>query len=104
MASITSYVRGNEVVSTAEFRVPDEDGTLTNPTAVTFTVREKEADTPTAYVFGTAAQDTSPSPGIYKLTLVHDAEGIFHVHVAGTGTVKAAAEGTYEILHSRALA
>lgn len=101
--AVSSYVRGNEIVTRAEFRVPDEDGTLTDPTTITFTVKLQDRDsTATAYVYGTDSEVTKASTGIYELSLT-PGEGTWHVHVQGTGSVQAADETSFQIEHSMVL-
>lgn len=102
MPSLSHYMRGSRVVVTAEFRVPDSKGSLTNPTTVTFTARLR-GETATAYVYGTDPEVTRPSIGVYELEY-EPAEGVWAVHVQGTGTAHAADEIEFVIDHSRALA
>lgn len=101
---LSSYVRGNEIVVRAEFRFPDEDGTLTDPTTVTFTtlLQERDAD-PTPYVYLTDDEVTREAAGIFELAII-PGEGVWHVHVQGTGACHAAGEISFEIRHSRVLA
>ena len=106
MAQVSVHMmEGTKAVVTAEFRVPDGDGVLTNPTATTFTARRRLAgklQTPTAYVMGTASEVTNPSIGILVLTFV-PAEGTWYVHVQGTGAAYAAGEVSFVIEHAEAL-
>lgn len=98
-------MEGTKAVVRAEFRVPDDVGVLTDPTAVTFTARRRlsgQLQTPTPYAFGTASEVTKVSTGIYELTFT-PAEGTWYVHVQGTGAAYAAAEVTFVIEHAEAL-
>ena len=110
MASALSvYVRGNKVITRAEWRVPDEDGTLTDPTTIVFTARRR-GDDPTVYTYaspGGPPELTKAATGIYELALVHDGAddvGNWAVHAQGTGDAYAAGEIEYEIKKSGALA
>lgn len=100
MAELSVFVRGTKVVVRAEFRVAT---VLTDPTTVTFTEREREASSSTAYVYGVAAEVTRVSAGIFEFARV-PAEGEWYVHVQGTGAAHGAGEIGFKISHSRALA
>lgn len=96
------YLEGNKVKVTATFKVPDENGVLTDPAAVTFTARARGA-AKTAYVFGVASEVTKSSTGIYVFTFV-PVIGHWWVHVQGTGAAYAAAELEFDIDDAKALA
>lgn len=100
--AIDVFVRGNQVIAQVSFRVPDEAGTLTDPETVTFTVRQQGTSTRTEYDQD-AAEVTNPSVGVWELELEPGA-GRWTVHCQGTGAAHAAAEGTFEIPDSGALA
>jgi hypothetical protein len=105
MAAVDVFMEGTKAVVRAEFRVPDDDGVLTDPAAVTFTARHRLSgvlQTPTAYVYGVAPEVTRVSTGIYELTFV-PTEGTWYVHVQGTGPAHAAGEATFVIEHAEAL-
>ncbi|MCS7007854.1 MAG: hypothetical protein RMM28_10280 [Thermoleophilia bacterium] len=99
------YMEGSRIGVQAEFRVPDDQGPLTDPTTVTFTARRRfqgVLQAPTSYVYGTDPEVTRPSTGTYKLTFT-PAEGTWYVHVQGTGAAHAAAETSFVIEHAEAL-
>lgn len=102
MPAVSQFMRGNKVVVSAEFRVPDSTGTLTDPATVTYTAKERNGAA-TAYVYGTAPEVTKTATGKYELAFV-PAEGSWSVHVQGTGSAYAADEVSFTIDHSRALA
>jgi hypothetical protein len=76
-----AWMEGNQIVVHGEWRVPDEQGPLTDPTNVVFTARR----------------------GVYELRLV-PAPGVWRVHVQGTGAAHAADEIAFRIENSGALA
>lgn len=100
------YMEGAQVIVHAEFRVPDDEGVLTDPTAVTFTARRRIGgvlEPPTSYIAGTDPEVTHPSTGIYELTF-EPAEGTWYVHCQGTGAAHAAEEVSFVVEHAEALA
>lgn len=105
MASVSVYMEGSRIVVRAEFRVPDDDGPLTDPTTLTFTTRRRNAgvlDSPVAYEYGTDPEVARISTGIYELTF-DPAEGTWYVHVQGTGAAHAAGEVSFVVEHAEAL-
>lgn len=93
------YQLGTGVVITEAFSV---EGTLTNPTTVTFEVASPD-NTVTTYVMGVDIEVTHPSLGTYVLSLAPaqvDIPGQYHYSCAGTGTVLATSEGDFTILPS----
>ena len=110
MPELEALVEGNKRIVRATFRVPDEDGALTDPTAVTFTARKRReqgdpasAYAPTAYVYLAAPEVVRESLGIFKLTL-EPVEGTWAVHVQGTQACHAAAEIGFVVDRAEALA
>lgn len=109
MAAVSVFMEGAKVVVRAEFRVPDDDGVLTDPTTVTFTARRRLAGVlqpPAAYAFGSASEVTRTAgvaTGSFDLTF-EPAEGTWYVHVKGTGAAAAAGEVTFVVEHAEALA
>ena len=91
---------GNGITSTKEFR--DANGTLTNPTAVTMTVREPDGTT-TTYTYGSDDEVTRDSTGVYSFSIVFDQEGRHGLRWLGTGTVPAADEDFVNILPSQVI-
>lgn len=105
MARLQSWIEGNRAIVQATFRVPDEAGTLTDPTTVTFTARRrrgKTIDAATEYVYLTDAEVVRVSVGVFKLT-IDPLPGDWHVHVQGTGACHAAGEAEFTITAARAL-
>lgn len=102
MADLEVRVEGNKRIVRATFRVPDDAGTLTDPSAVTFTARRR-GDMPTPYVYLSDSEVTRVSLGIFELEII-PAEGTWAVHVQGTGTAYAAGEIEFIAAHSEALA
>ncbi len=106
------YQNGNEIIIDETFYVltdptkqapvwPD-DYVPADPTTVTFYLRDPDGNLLT-YVNGIDTEVTHPSVGRYILTLAPTAiatANFWTYRVAGTGAVKAAAEGDFEILPS----
>ena len=110
MAQLEVLVEGNKRIVRATFRVPDEDGVLTDPTDVIFTARRRRepgdqpsAYAPTVYEFGTDPEATRESLGIFRLTL-EPSEGTWAVHVQGTQAAHAAGEIAFVVDRAEALA
>ena len=113
MPDIEVLVEGNQRIVRAEFRVPDEDGILTDPTTVTFTARrrrevsDRPADyAPTTYVFGTDPEVTKTTGvpiGSFDLKF-EPAQGTWAVYVRGTGAAHAATEIAFVVDRAEALA
>jgi hypothetical protein len=98
------WIRGNKIITHAEWRVPaTEDGVLTDPATIVFTLRETQQATGTTYAYPAAAEITRISTGIYELAIAHDTPGTFHVHAQGTGPAHGAGKITYKITESEAL-
>lgn len=105
MASLRVYMEGSKLIVHAEFRVPDDQGTLTDPTTVTFTARRRAGgvlEAPTAYVNGSDPEVSNDSTGVFELAFEPE-EGTWYVHVQGTGTAHAAAEVSFVVEHAEAL-
>lgn len=102
MATLSVYTQGNEIVVRAEFRVPDDEGVLTDPSTVTFTARRR-SDTATPYLYLTDSEVTRTSAGIFLLTFL-PTPGHWYVHCQGTGTAHAAEKIEFDIDASEALA
>jgi hypothetical protein len=101
-------VEGNQRIIRALFRVPDENGVLTDPTSVIFTARRRRevgdvpSDyAPTTYTTG-AAEFSHPSTGTFELKFTPK-QGTWWVHVAGTGACTAAAEIGFVVDRAEAL-
>jgi hypothetical protein len=104
VAVLSVIMEGSKVIVHAEWRVPDDAGVLTDPTAVTFTTRRRSAgvlQAPTSYVFP-ATEVTKPSTGIYEFAKVLE-EGTWYVHAQGTGTAHGAGEISFVVEHAEAL-
>lgn len=101
-SQIEVFVRGNEVIVRATCKVPDENGTLTDPTTITYTVRQQGTEMRTTYTNG-APEITNPSTGVWELAITPLA-GRWTIHCQATGAVKAASEITFKIPESDALA
>lgn len=112
MAGIETYVEGGKLIVRATWEtesVPasgDYD-TPTDPTTVTFTARRRTPqgvlEAATAYVFGTDAEVTKVSTGVYELAFVPE-PGRWAVHAQGTDAAHGSARVTFEIDESEALA
>lgn len=106
-------VEGNQRVVRAEFRVPDENGVLTDPTLTTFTARRRRelgdqpADyAPTVYTFPASAEVTRTSgvpAGSFDFRF-EPKQGTWSVYVKGTGAAHAAEEITFVVDRAEALA
>jgi hypothetical protein len=81
------YTKGEEVRLTGTFRV---GATLTDPGAVTLTVRDPQgAEAPIAA--------TKSATGTYYADLVVATEGLYHYRFEGTAPALGAAEGKLEV-------
>lgn len=113
MPAIEVLVEGNQRIVRAEFRVPDENGVLTDPTTVKFTARRRRelgdqpADyAPTEYVFGVATEVTKTTGvpnGSFDFRW-EPAQGTWAVYVRGTGAAHAAGEISLVVDRAEALA
>lgn len=89
---MTTYDRGDLVGVQATFKTAD--GTLVDPTAVTFMVRNPD-DRVTTFVYGTDSDLTRISAGFYQCVLDINKAGTWHYRWASTGTGQAAEEGSF---------
>jgi hypothetical protein len=86
---------GNHVASGAGAFAPGSTGTATDPTAVTLSVRKLDG---TLLVYGwpsagTTGPLTREATGRFYADVLLDQAGEWTYHLAGTGTVTAAAQG-----------
>jgi hypothetical protein len=98
MSSLGTFDIGDEVKVTATFT--DVNGTLTNPTALTFQVEHADA-TEVAYTQA-SPEVANPSTGIWTLTFtitVND-PGRWYVRSRATAGVKAADEDWFNVRRS----
>lgn len=107
MTSIEVFVQGTKVIVRASWRtesVPASGNydTLTDPTTVTFTAKERSG-TGTSYAFGVASEVTKVSVGIYEFAKAL-APGRWYVHAQGTGTAEGAGRVEFDVDVSKALA
>lgn len=105
MPDLEVLVEGNQRIVRARFRVPDDEGALTDPSTLTFTARRRGAS-PTEYVFGTDAEVTRTQGepvGVFDFSFVPE-EGTWAVHVQGTGAAHAAGEVEFQVGRAEALA
>lgn len=84
---------GDTVTLDTTFKVDD---VLTDPTAVTLTVRAPDG-TQTAYVYLTDAEVVKDSTGTYHADIVVDAAGIWAWEWEGTGAAAGVDEGTFTV-------
>ena len=113
MPALEVLVEGNQRIVRAEFRVPDEDGVLTDPTTVTFTARRRReigdqpADyAPTVYTFPASSEVTKTTGvpnGSFDLRFEPE-QGTWAVYVKGTGACHAAGEIAFVVDRAEALA
>lgn len=71
------------------------DGTATDPTTITLTVRSPDGTT-TNYTYG-AAQITKDATGVYHKQISLTQRGVWWFRFVGTGSCEAAAEGTVTV-------
>lgn len=91
-----TFTGGDTVYVFASFLVGD---TLTNPTAVTAEVYDGDG-TATTYTYGTDAELTRPSTGVYRLELELDPAGEWIIRFNGTGTAAGSQEVKIQALES----
>ena len=87
--SSTIYAWGTDVKVVAYFY--DENGVAADPTGVSFTALGPDM-TPTSYVYGTDAEVTKDSTGVYRLTVNLTEPGTWRFRAVGSGTVVVAIE------------
>lgn len=85
---------GQEWTATATFT--DANSTVADPTTVTFWVKDP-AGTVTSYVYGTDAEATKSSTGVYVLTIELATAGKYRAGVTGDGAVDAAAQWRFSV-------
>lgn len=78
------------------------NGVPTDPTTVTFYVRDPHDELAT-YIFGVDPEITNPAVGVYEIALVPTIPGHYNWRAEGTGSVIAACEGDFDILPSPTL-
>lgn len=93
------YLLGTGITITETFML---NGVPTDPTTVTFYLRDPHDDL-TTYIFGVDAEITNPAVGVYKITLTPTLVGHFNYRVEGTGAVVAVCEGDFDVLPSPTL-
>ena len=93
---MNAYTVGTLVRLQATFTV---SGTVTDPTAVTFKLRDP-IGTVTTYVYGTDAQLVKSATGVYYVDYTTAAEGLHAWRMTGTGTVVAAEEQQFRVRES----
>ena len=71
-------------------------GTLTNPTAITFYVKDPLGEI-ADYIYGTDNEVARPSTGTFTFDYTPTLRGTYTVRVVATGTVKAAERDTFEV-------
>lgn len=92
MSKNPSFVVGDTILFTAQFRVDD---VLTNPTATTFTIEEPDGTNNTPAV-------TAVSTGIKTASFTPDQVGYHHWRWDGTGAAAGRREGTIYV-HASAI-
>jgi hypothetical protein len=107
MALAESFLEGNSRIYTSTFKVPDENGTATDPTTVTF-FRRKIGDGLLAnlesYVYGTDSEVLKTAVGEYTFTIAFDEDGEYVIGVEGTGTCQAYEEIEVSVRNAKARA
>lgn len=89
-----------EIISVGDARTLygewDVDGTPTDPTVVTFTVRTPAGDS-TDYIFGTDPEVVQDSTGRYHLDLLLDSPGLWTYRLVGTGAAAGTKDGSFYV-------
>ena len=94
--SVQTYLEGSRLELVATFE--DSAGVLTNPTGVTYSIRNPDGTVDTAvWPAGTVVNS---SPGVFVLQYDVDDPGTYKVHVQGTGTIKAPVEDMVDVMPS----
>lgn len=89
-----SYDKNDVVRCSVEFK--NTSGTLSDPSVVTFKIKNP-AGTTTTYVYGTDAALVKDATGQYHIDVDIDSVGIYYYRFIGSGTLKAANEGKFTI-------
>lgn len=98
--TLQAYLEGGRVRLVAAFTTDDSP---IDPSTVTFTV-QTPAGVNTDYAWGTDANVTNPSTGVYYCVFDVDEVGRWRARVQGTGTVRTACETAFNIIGSEVLA
>jgi len=94
---MTIYDIGDRRRLVVTFR--DEDGSLADPTAVTFAIREPD-DLVTTYVYGTDVELVRDSVGVYHVHWDIAQAGWHHWRFEGAGSVGVAEESRFQVRES----
>jgi hypothetical protein len=98
-------IQGNDKIVTVTF-IARGDTTPSDPTAVTFTVKDP-ANTSTTYTYSALETDTYDvlrvSAGVYELRVACPLAGLYYVTGHGTGDVKASAGVSFKVDPDRSL-
>lgn len=89
-SEVQEFTIGQQITSTVQFR-NRTSGALADPTTITWTWRTPSG-VETEYVFGTDAEVSQASVGIYVGTIMINEEGLFTSKWRGEGDVIAADE------------
>ena len=95
---MNAYHVGDLVRLSATFA--DSEGVPIAPTTVTCLVKLRYAMVPATTTYTHPASITSPTPGVYYVDVVPDAEGIWDYRWVATGTLTAAEEGSFNVPNS----
>lgn len=74
----------------------DVAGDLTDPTTITFLMKEPDG-TKTTYISGVNAEMVSVSTGVWRVDWVIEQEGVHNFEFKGTGTVVTAEEAAFRV-------
>lgn len=96
---MNTYRRGNAINLQASFALPN--GTLADPTTITFQVLNSDGVTIGPYVYGTNPNVSKIGVGVYVCMLDPLLPvGIYHYEAIGTGVVEAESENDFEVSES----
>lgn len=93
--AVTALEIGDDAACTATFTVSGVD---TDPTTVTFTVRQEDEAAGTDYVYGSDSEVTRTGAGVYLLTFPVTLAGRHQVRCVGTGAAKGAVQGEFVVV------
>lgn len=94
MAIVEQFLEGNRRRYTATFKVPDENGAVTDPSPVNFYRRKLGTDPATleTYLYGVDDDVVRVSAGVYQIDLDYPTDGRYVIGAEGGGPCTAYAE------------
>jgi hypothetical protein len=90
---LTNYIVGDKPTLKATFK--NSSDAVGDPTAVVFVIKEPDG-TRTTYTYGTDAEITNPSVGVYQVAWEITQRGHHQFTFDGSGSLEAVGDGEFE--------